>query len=128
LRNLAAFLASIHAKLLRNTFRAPKSFPVMLFCITIGMWTILLGIAMAKLTVTARGQVTFKKEVLQHLGIRPGQKIELELLPEGRGLLRAVRPTGTIDDFLGLLAGKTTKVASIEEINEAGKRAWAGKK
>jgi bifunctional DNA-binding transcriptional regulator/antitoxin component of YhaV-PrlF toxin-antitoxin module len=32
---------------------------------------------MATLTVTARGQVTFKKEVLQHLGIKPGEKIEI---------------------------------------------------
>ena len=37
------------------------------------------------LTVTARGQVTFRKEVLQHLGITPGDKIALDLLPDGRG-------------------------------------------
>lgn len=40
---------------------------------------------MTTLTVTARGQVTFRKDVLQHLGIRPGDKIELNLLPDGRG-------------------------------------------
>ena len=40
---------------------------------------------MTTLTVTARGQVTFRKDVLQHLGIRPGDKIELDLLPDGRG-------------------------------------------
>ena len=82
---------------------------------------------MATLTVTARGQVTFRKEVLQHLGIGPGQKIELDLLPDGRGLLRAARPAGTIDGFVGLLAGRTQKVATIEEINEATSQAWAGK-
>ncbi|WP_144430426.1 MULTISPECIES: AbrB/MazE/SpoVT family DNA-binding domain-containing protein, partial [Pseudomonas syringae group] len=32
---------------------------------------------MTTLTVTARGQVTFRKDVLQHLGIRLGDKIEL---------------------------------------------------
>ena len=37
---------------------------------------------MATLTVTSRGQVTFRKEVLQHLGVKPGDKIELQLLPE----------------------------------------------
>jgi bifunctional DNA-binding transcriptional regulator/antitoxin component of YhaV-PrlF toxin-antitoxin module len=31
---------------------------------------------MSTLTVTARGQVTFRKDVLQHLGIQPGEKIE----------------------------------------------------
>jgi len=33
---------------------------------------------MATLTVTARGQVTFRKDVLRHLGIEAGEKIELE--------------------------------------------------
>ena len=83
---------------------------------------------MTTLTVTARGQVTFRKEVLQHLGIKPGEKIELDLLPDGRGVLRAARPTGTIKDFVGLLGGRTPKVATIEEINEATARGWAGKK
>ena len=82
---------------------------------------------MTTLTVTARGQVTFRKEVLQHLGIRPGEKIELDLLPDGRGMLKAARPTGTIDSFIGLLAGRTKKVATIEEINEATAQGWADK-
>lgn len=82
---------------------------------------------MTQLTVTARGQVTFRKEVLQHLGIKPGEKIELDLLPDGRGMLRAAKPAGTIDGFVGLLAGRTKQVASIEEINEATAQAWAGK-
>jgi len=81
---------------------------------------------MATLTVTERGQVTFRKEILQHLGIKPGEKIELDLLPDGRAALRAARPSGTIDGFLGLLAGKTRTVATIDEINEAGAGGWAG--
>lgn len=82
---------------------------------------------MATLTVTARGQVTLRKSVLQHLGIKPGDKIELELLPDQRGLLKAARPAGTIADFVGLLAGRTAKVASLEEINEAAAQGWAGR-
>jgi bifunctional DNA-binding transcriptional regulator/antitoxin component of YhaV-PrlF toxin-antitoxin module len=83
---------------------------------------------MATLTVTARGQVTFRKDVLQHLGIKPGEKIELDLLPDGRGMLTAARQTGTIADFVGLLAGRTKKVATLEEINAAAALGWAGKK
>ena len=78
------------------------------------------------LTVTARGQVTFRKDVLQHLGIEPGEKIELDKLPDGRVTLRAMRPAGTIDGFLGLLAGKTKKIATLDEINEAAAANWAG--
>ena len=83
---------------------------------------------MPTLTVTARGQVTFRKDVLQHLGIEPGEKIEVDKLPDGRVALRAARPTGTIDDFIGLLAGKTRKVATLDEINEAAAAGWAGRK
>lgn len=81
---------------------------------------------MAILTVTARGQVTFRKDVLQHLGIRPGEKIELAKLPDGQVSLKAIRPAGSIDGFLGLLAGKTSKVATIDEINDAVAASWAG--
>ncbi len=83
---------------------------------------------MATLTVTARGQVTFRKEVLQHLGIQPGELIELDLLPGGRGMLKAARPAGSMDGFIGLLAGRTRKVASLEEISLASAKAWAGRK
>ena len=81
---------------------------------------------MTTLTVTARGQVTFRKDVLQHLGIRPGEKIELDLLPDGRAVLKAAQQTGTIAGFVGLLAGRTNKVATIEEINAATAQGWAG--
>ncbi len=83
---------------------------------------------MTTLTVTARGQVTFRKDVLRHLGIEPGQKIELDKLPDGRVALRAMQPAGTIDGFLGLLAGKTRKVATLDEIKDAAATGWAGQK
>jgi bifunctional DNA-binding transcriptional regulator/antitoxin component of YhaV-PrlF toxin-antitoxin module len=83
---------------------------------------------MATLTVTARGQVTLRKEVLQHFGIKPGEKIELDLLPDGRGLLSAARRTGTMAGFIGLLAGKANNVASIADIDDATAQGWAGKK
>ena len=81
---------------------------------------------MTMLTVTARGQVTFRKDVLHHLGIRPGDRIELDKLPDGRVSLRAARPGGTIEDFLGLLASRTATVASLEEIDEAAASGWTG--
>jgi bifunctional DNA-binding transcriptional regulator/antitoxin component of YhaV-PrlF toxin-antitoxin module len=82
--------------------------------------------AMATLTVTSRGQVTFRKDVLRHLGTRPGEKIDLVLLPGGRAELKAARPQGTIDDFIGRLAGKTDRVLSTEEIKEIAAAGWAG--
>ncbi len=81
---------------------------------------------MSTVTVTTRGQVTFRKDVLHHLGIKPGEKIEVDKLPNGRVALRAARPSGTIDGFIGLLAGKTNKVSTLDEINEAAASGWAG--
>ena len=81
---------------------------------------------MAILTVTARGQVTFRKEVLTHLGIKPGDKIELDLLPDGLGMVKAAKTVGTINDFIGLLKCKTGKVATIEELDEAASQGWKG--
>lgn len=83
---------------------------------------------MATLTVTSRGQVTFRKEVLRHFGVKPGEKIELELLPGGKGMLTSSRPKGNVEDLFGMLAGKTKTKLTIEEIKEATERAWAGER
>jgi AbrB family looped-hinge helix DNA binding protein len=82
--------------------------------------------AMSTLTVTSRGQVTFKKEVLQHLGLKPGDKLELDLLPDGRGLLKAAQSSGSIDDVIGLLAKRSKKIATLDEINTAAAKGWSG--
>ncbi len=83
---------------------------------------------MTTLTVTAKGQVTLKKELLQHLGVKPGQKIEVDALPDGELSVKAAPSGGTWKEIYGLLAGKTDKVATIGEMNEAIARGWAGLK
>ncbi len=62
---------------------------------------------MSTLTVTAKGQVTLRKDVLQHLRVRPGERLELEKLPNGRVQVRAARPTGRIEDVFGMLRRET---------------------
>lgn len=81
---------------------------------------------MAILTVTARGQVTFRKDVLRHMGVRPGDKIELELAPGGKGIIGAARKTGSIEDFIGVLEGKTRRTAAIGDLVAVTERGWAG--
>jgi len=39
---------------------------------------------MGTLTVTAKGQVTLRKDLLRHLGIEPGEQVAIEKLPDGR--------------------------------------------
>jgi bifunctional DNA-binding transcriptional regulator/antitoxin component of YhaV-PrlF toxin-antitoxin module len=74
---------------------------------------------MAIVSTTSRGQVTLRKEILRHVGIRPGEKLEIELLPGGEFRGRAVRKKGKIEDVFGMLAGKTNIKLTIDEINEA---------
>lgn len=83
---------------------------------------------MTTLTVTAKGQVTFKQELLRHLGIRPGQKINVEALPEGRAVIQALREGRDISDSFGILKAKNrgSLVLSIEEVNEIARKGWAG--
>jgi antitoxin PrlF len=78
------------------------------------------------LTVTAKGQVTLRKAVLRHLGVAPGQKVEVDLLPNGRAELRAVEKSGSIEDFFGSLERQGTEPLTIEEMNEIVADAWAG--
>lgn len=82
---------------------------------------------MTTLTITAKGQVTLRKDILRHLGLQPGQKIEIDLLPDGKATLRPARPTGRIEDFFGILAGKSDKKLTIEEMNDVIADSWAGK-
>jgi antitoxin PrlF len=78
------------------------------------------------LTVTTKGQVTLRKDILKHLGVEPGNKVEVDLLPNGRAELRAAKKTGSIEDTFGSLYRPGTKALTIEEINEVIAKGWAG--
>jgi bifunctional DNA-binding transcriptional regulator/antitoxin component of YhaV-PrlF toxin-antitoxin module len=83
---------------------------------------------MATLTVTSKGQVTLRKDVLQHLGVAAGQKLNVSKLPGGRVEVRAAVSDGRIEDLFGLLADKTRVRLSIDEISAVAAAGWAGKK
>ena len=83
---------------------------------------------MSTLTVTAKGQVTLRKDVLDHLGVHPGEKITVNKLPDGRIEVKAAKPTGKISDVFGLLKRKGGPSLTIEEMNEIAARGWAGKR
>jgi bifunctional DNA-binding transcriptional regulator/antitoxin component of YhaV-PrlF toxin-antitoxin module len=74
---------------------------------------------MAIVSTTTRGQVTLRKEIFQHVGIRPGEKLEIDMLPGGEIRGRAVRKKGKIEDIFGMLAGKSNVKLTIEEMDEA---------
>ena len=83
---------------------------------------------MPTLTVTAKGQITLKQELLRHLNVSPGDKIQAEKLPDGRIIVQAEKPKGSFEDFFGFFYEPGRKPMSIEEMNKVIADAWAGKR
>jgi bifunctional DNA-binding transcriptional regulator/antitoxin component of YhaV-PrlF toxin-antitoxin module len=83
---------------------------------------------MSTLTVTAKGQVTLRKDLLRHLGVQPGEKIIVEKLPDGRLEAKAAGRTGRISDVFNMLKRENRPSLSIEEIGKISARSWAGKR
>ncbi len=86
------------------------------------------GIRMATLTVTGKGQITLKQELLRHLNVTPGQKVEVEKLPDGRLIVGATPKTGSIENFIGSLEQKGGPRFTIAQIKRFTEEAWAGKR
>jgi AbrB family looped-hinge helix DNA binding protein len=82
--------------------------------------------AMSRLTVTAKGQVTLRKDLLEHLRVHPGEQISVEKLPDGRIEVRAAA-AGSISALFGLLKKKGRPSLSIQEMNEITHQGWASK-
>jgi bifunctional DNA-binding transcriptional regulator/antitoxin component of YhaV-PrlF toxin-antitoxin module len=83
---------------------------------------------MNELTVTAKGQVTLRKDLLTHLGVQRGGKIAVHKLADGRIEIRAARSTGKISDIFDIFTRKNRRSLSIEQINEIARRGWAGQR
>jgi AbrB family looped-hinge helix DNA binding protein len=83
---------------------------------------------MSTRTVTAKGQVTLRKDLLKHLGVQPGEKIIVDKLPDGWIEIKASRRMGKISDVFDFLKRENGPSFSIEEINEVARRGWAGRR
>lgn len=83
---------------------------------------------MTTLTITAKGQITLRKDILRALGVGPGDKVDVQVLPNGQVTLSRVRRPGSVEDFIGVLQNKVTKPLSVEEMNEIIADGWAGRR
>ncbi len=81
---------------------------------------------MSKLKVTAKGQVTLRKDILEHLGVAPGAQVSVEKLPDGQIVVRAAA-SGEISSVFGFLKKKGRRPLSIEEMNEVARQGWSGR-
>lgn len=83
---------------------------------------------MATLTITAKGQITLKRELLRHMNVAPGQKVEVDKLPDGQLAVRPASRKHSIEGFSGCLAKKGTPRLTIAQIKKITEDAWAGKR
>ena len=68
-------------------------------------------------TRTANGQTTVPREIREHLGLKPGDKIDYEIAPDGSVGLSV--QTLSFADSASLLARPDQRAASIEEMDDA---------
>lgn len=80
---------------------------------------------MPSLTITAKGQVTLRKELLKHLGVGPGEKISVELLPDGKASIRAEKADNSIERLFGFLKKEEEAPLSLDEIDKIIVDGWA---
>jgi bifunctional DNA-binding transcriptional regulator/antitoxin component of YhaV-PrlF toxin-antitoxin module len=74
-----------------------------------------------EMTITGKGQFTLNKGLMEHLGIRPGEKVSVTRTPEGLNIT-AVKNKFTIDEVLQgiekIMADRDIP-SSIDDINHA---------
>ena len=78
---------------------------------------------MSALTITSKGQVTLKRELLQHLRVRAGEQIEAFKLANGVLALQ-VKPQQHWESFVGCLP-PPSKALSLDEMNAEIEDAWS---
>jgi len=72
-----------------------------------------------ELTVTAKGQVTLRRTVLDHLGVTPGAKVSVSLLENGRIELVAAAARDDIKDLRGAMWRPGQRPVSLDEMQQA---------
>jgi bifunctional DNA-binding transcriptional regulator/antitoxin component of YhaV-PrlF toxin-antitoxin module len=73
-----------------------------------------------EMTLTARGQFTFNKSLMEHLGVKVGEKISIRKLPGGKIEIEALKNKIPPEALFATLRSviKTDIQLSDEEIND----------
>jgi AbrB family looped-hinge helix DNA binding protein len=68
-------------------------------------------------TLTSKGQITIPQPVRDALGLKPGQKLDFHVLPDGRIEVEVLRQA-SLEELKGLLP-KANKRLSLEDMDAA---------
>lgn len=72
-----------------------------------------------ELTVTAKGQITLRQAVPDHLGVAPGDRVSVALRPDGRVELRPAGSRREVAASRGILKRPGRRPVTIEEMQKA---------
>ena len=72
-----------------------------------------------ELTITAKHQVTLPQAVLDHLGVKPGDKVSVALTGDGRVELAAASAGHDLTRVRGILHRPGRRPVSLQEMQEA---------
>ncbi len=72
-----------------------------------------------ELTITAKGQVTLRQAVLDHLGVKPGDKVGVALTRDGRVELAAASVDHDLSRVRGILRRPRRRPVSLQEMQKA---------
>jgi antitoxin PrlF len=78
------------------------------------------------LKITSKGQVTLRRELLDELKVRPGDKVVVEPVAPGRLEMRRAEAPGSLASFVGSLKSAAGPALSLEEIETLVREGWAG--
>jgi len=74
---------------------------------------------MFEMTLTSKNQLTFNKSILEHLGVKAGEKITIKKLKDGSIHIDASKKRSDIMKLAGALKSDTNIKMSIEDMNNA---------
>jgi antitoxin PrlF len=80
----------------------------------------------ATLKITSNGQVTLRRELMDELGVRPGDRIVVEPVAPGRVEIRRAERPGSLAAFVGCLKQAGGPDLSLEDIRKVAQKGWAG--
>lgn len=74
---------------------------------------------MIEMRLTAKGQFTFNKSLMEHLGVKAGEKIIIRKQPDGSLKINASKKHRDIKGLVGSLKAKSGVKLTDDEMNEA---------
>ena len=79
------------------------------------------------LKLTSKGQITFRKELLRHFGLQPGDSVIFEYADAGEGTFRPA-PRRDFARLFGSLTPPAGTKLTLDEIKQTIEKGWAGER